>query len=182
MNCEHGSDNSRMRSRAMVASVHDPGPRQRFAQTFFAYMVVPKKICPWTKKSIIVKCLHNRNTHFLACPISRRRNHEKSVVKVCHLRFFAVKECREVSHGTARPDRPRRQTQFAPEAEGIDLVIGAQILYHLMPGATEQSCLLADDDIFTAGLLVRIMNNQNFHRSHAVLANSLGKALRADSR
>jgi len=110
-----------------------------------------------------VKRLHHRDASPAARAIYGRRNHDKRVVNVHNIRFFAFEKCAEIVVRVAGPDGSNQQCAAANRRELLELMIAAPVRDHLVAAALQDSLLLLEDNILAAWLLIFVMDQQYFH-------------------
>jgi hypothetical protein len=76
---------------------------------------------------------------------------------------FALQERPNFPVAIPRPDNSRRERGLAPRPVARDLIIVPNILDNLVSPRVKQLLLSSCDDIFTAGSLVMVVNDQDFH-------------------
>jgi hypothetical protein len=72
--------------------------------------------------------------------------------------FFTSKKVVEFPAAVTRPYRALCDRNLTESGELSNLVIAAAVRDHAMPGALQHSSLLIEDDIFSAVLLISVMN------------------------
>src|SRR5208337_3554391 len=69
----------------------------------------------------------------------------------------------EIPAGVAGPDGPLRQAQSLEPGVGLDLKVTAVIGNDCMSFFLKQLPLLVEDEVLPARLLIRVVNNGDFH-------------------
>ena len=85
MKSEHCCDNGRSTSGISPTTMHHSGPRDNLSQTILTRLSIPHEKRSGTDKAVIVKRLHYWKSQIFNNIVCRRRNAQKSVVKMNYI-------------------------------------------------------------------------------------------------
>src|SRR5271157_2153197 len=84
-------------------------------------------------------------------------------MNVYEIRPLAAQQIAEIPAGVASPDGPLRQAQSLEPGVRLDLKVTAVISNDGMSFCLQQLPLLVEDEVLTPRLLIRVVDNGDFH-------------------
>jgi hypothetical protein len=113
-----------------------------------------------------VKRLHDRYFGFAAGIVCGRRDQGKRIVEVRDVRVLAVNDFTDVGSAIRGPERTQGKSGLCDQTVATDLVVVARIGANQVAASGQEVTLVFENDVFTAVLLVRIVDHENLHRWH----------------
>jgi hypothetical protein len=107
--------------------------------------------------------LHDGDIEFATGFVDRRGDHHEGVVDVDEIGLFPLEKSPNIAFAVARMNDVLDQEQLARSGYLLEFMIAAEVGDHLMSTFSEQTAFGSDDDIFAAGTLVGIVNEDDFH-------------------
>jgi hypothetical protein len=110
-----------------------------------------------------MQSLYYRNTRFTAYRVNRGRGHDKGVVDMYELRLLLQEEPGKLFSGIGGPDNVLYQRQPLKNGIIFNLQVASAVGHHVMAAPNEELTLLFKGDVFAAGSLVGVVNEDNIH-------------------
>src|ERR1700682_3685232 len=131
--------------------------------TTFANLTVDVKPAIWTKRSKVMHYLHNRHIQRMQCVIQRRRNKGIDIVNESYVWCEILNRLSDLPLGAMRIHSARDERGFLPQRIALDLVVVPGEGQYLVPIALEEISFRDGCRIFSAELLVEVVNKKNLH-------------------
>jgi hypothetical protein len=135
-------------------------------QACLADIAIPQEDGVGTQEPEVVQRLHHGNAMFPGGVVHRRRNQRKGIVKVDYIRSKFFQQAGHALIGTPAPKGSQTNLQIA---ELRNPLIVVKVLPDVMPVLSQQANLVSASYVFAAGLLIEVVDHQDFHSHHFFL-------------
>jgi hypothetical protein len=126
-------------------------------------MAVAKQAKGRAQKAKVVQGLNDRYSHFLTGLVDGRRNHHEGIVYVNKIGALGPQKLPDMPSRVFVPNDVLGQREPPKTCHLFYLVVAALIGNNLMSMTFKQLTLLSEGDILSTGLLVAIVDDEQFH-------------------